>query len=60
MWTFIILVIVGFLIKFFYDMNKQKTDVAKQGGMQQKYKVLVKHLLSGDPRATIYELILDD
>lgn len=54
MWTIIILIITGFLIKFFYDMNKQKTHVARQGGMQHKYRRIIEHIKSGDPRTKIY------
>jgi hypothetical protein len=55
MWTIIILIIAGILIKFLYDMNKQKTHVARQGGMQHKYRRLFELIKSGDSRTKIYK-----
>jgi len=55
MWTLLILIVAGILIKFVYDMNKQKQHVAKQGGMQHKYRILIKRIKDGDPRAKIYK-----
>ena len=55
MWTIIILIIVGILIKFLYEMNKQKTHVSRQGGMQHKYRRLIEQIKSGDSRTKIYK-----
>ena len=48
------MVIVAFVvIKFLIDMSKQGSQVAAEGGMRQKYRVLIDHLMSGDPRSSI-------
>ena len=48
------MVIVAFVvIKFLIDMSKQGSQVAAEGGMRQKYRVLIDHLMSGDPRIQI-------
>lgn len=53
MWIFVLLILVGITIKFFYEMNKQKRHVARQGGMQHKYRRLIEHIKSSDPRTKI-------
>ena len=55
MWIFVLVIVVGIIIKFFYEMNGQKRHVARQGGMQHKYRKLIKHIKSGDPRIRVYE-----
>jgi hypothetical protein len=36
-------------------MSKQKQHVSRQGGMQHKYRKLIEHIKSGDPRTKIYK-----
>ena len=56
MWVVIIIGIVLFIIlKFAIDSNKQSRQVQRQGGMQHKYRVLISHIKSGDPRVKIYK-----
>jgi hypothetical protein len=59
MWIFILLVVIGILIKFFYDMGKQKEHVARQGGMQHKFRRLIEQIKMGDPRSRIYRVTGD-
>lgn len=54
MWTIIILIVVGILIKFFYDKNNQKQHVVRQGGMQHKYRKIIAYIKSGDSRTRIF------
>ena len=37
MWTFIIIILAIIVIKFFIDLNKQSSEIKKQGGMRNKY-----------------------
>ena len=53
MWTFILVIVAFVVIKFLIDMSKQGSQVAAEGGMRQKYRVLIDHLMSGDPRSSI-------
>jgi hypothetical protein len=53
MWTFIIIVVAIIIIKFLYDSQKQNVQVAKEGGMRNKYSLVVHHILDGDSRARI-------
>lgn len=55
MWIVIILVVLGIIaVKFFYDIDKQKQHVAKQGGMQHKYRELIEYIKDADSRTKIY------
>lgn len=53
MWYVIIAILIIVLVKFFYDQNKQKVIIAKQGGMRNKYRALVDNLLNEDVNARI-------
>ena len=47
MWYLIISIgIAWMLIRFFSDVNKQKVNVKKQGGMRVKYRILINRILS--------------
>lgn len=54
MWTIVVIIIVGVFIKFFYDTNKQKKHVSRQGGMQNKYRGLIDHIKSLDSKTEIH------
>jgi hypothetical protein len=55
MWIFIGIIIAFVLIKFLFDSSKQASHVKKQGGMRNKYKVLVDKILAADPQVRIFE-----
>lgn len=55
MWTLIIIVIVLIVIKFIYDKNKQSVQIGRQGGMANKYKILVGHLMGGHSNTKIFQ-----
>lgn len=56
MWWTLILVAVGWMLfSFLRDRNKQAISIAKQGGMQNKYKVLTDYMLSCDDFHIIQE-----
>lgn len=59
MWTIVIIVIVFVIGKFFYDKNQKDIKVKKEGGMENKYKILVNHIKSGDSRTRIYQITGD-
>ncbi|PMD83809.1 hypothetical protein BWI97_27050 [Siphonobacter sp. BAB-5405] len=53
MLIFIAVIIAFVVIKFFYDMSQQSIQVGKQGGMANKYKVLIGYLLEGHQNSRI-------
>jgi hypothetical protein len=55
MLIFIGLVIVFFIGKFFYDQNEQSVKIGKEGGMMNKYNVLVTALLQGHQNTKVYK-----
>jgi len=55
MWTVIILIAVFIIGKFLYDRNKQASKITMEGGMRNKYRDLIKFLMSGDPRSKIFQ-----
>lgn len=55
MWTFIALVIVAIFAKFLYDKNKQSVQIGRQGGMSNKYKTIVAHLMGGHSNSKIFQ-----
>lgn len=56
MWIIIILIVLAFIIgKFLYDKNQQAVKITKEGGMRNKYRVLIEFLMSADPRSKIFE-----
>jgi hypothetical protein len=59
MLAFIGAVIVFIIIKFLYDKSQQSIEVGKQGGMTNKYKVLINHLLGGHQNARIIKQTSD-
>jgi hypothetical protein len=56
MWIIIIIVIVFIVGKFLLNTNEQNKAVAKQGGMDFKYRDLIAILMAGDERSKIYQL----
>lgn len=55
MWIAVIMIVVGGIaVKFFYDIDKQKQHVAKQGGMQHKYRELIQYIREADSRTKVY------
>lgn len=47
MWIFIIIVIIAIIGKFALDSNKQSIQVTKEGGMINKYSLLIAYILQG-------------
>lgn len=56
MWILIIIVILFIVGKFLLNTNEQNKEVAKQGGMDFKYRDLIAILMAGDERSKIYQL----
>jgi hypothetical protein len=57
MWYIIIIVVLVLIIyKFMSDYKKQEAEIALEGGMEKKYSVLIKILLSSDDRCKIYQV----
>lgn len=48
-----------FVLKFFFEKNEQSTKVAKEGGMMNKYNILIANLLSGRKDTKIYKITSD-
>ena len=59
MWTLVIIIVIGVLIKFFYDKSQQVQKIVKEGGMQHKYRVLLDLLLSGHSNTKIFQVTAD-
>lgn len=55
MWTFIIIVIVLIVGKFLYDRNQQSVQIGRQGGMSNKYRTLIAHLMGGHSNTKIFQ-----
>jgi hypothetical protein len=55
MWTFIIIIIVLIIVKFLYDKNQQSVQVGRQGGMANKYRILIAHLMVGHSNTSIFQ-----
>lgn len=56
MWTIIGIIVLIVIVKFIYDSNQQNVVVQKQGGMLNKYSILVQIIKSGDPRIQIQNI----
>lgn len=52
---FIITLVVLILIKFIYDSAKQSGKIKSEGGIRNKYSILINHLLEGHPDCRIYQ-----
>ena len=59
MWQVIIIIAIVVIGKFFYDRHQQSLKIAKEGGMDHKYRELIAILMSADERSKIYELTSD-
>lgn len=55
----VITVIIYIIIKFLSDVNRQKGNIRREGGMQKKYQILLNHILSADSKARIIR-VTDD
>lgn len=55
MWTFIIVIVVCIIGKFLFDTAKQSSDIKDQGGIRQKYSILINHFLQGHERCRILQ-----
>ena len=55
MWTFIIVIVVFIIGKFLFDTAKQSSDIKDQGGIRQKYSILINHFLQGHERCRILQ-----
>lgn len=53
MTTFVIIIVVFVIFKFLYDKSQINVKVGREGGMRQKYKVLIAHILKSDEKAKI-------
>jgi len=53
MWILIIIAVVAILAKFAYDSNQQSIKVTKEGGMANKYSLLVDYIVSGHPAVRV-------
>lgn len=54
MWIALIIIALVFIIgKFLIDKNNQASKVTMEGGMRNKYRVLIEYLMSGDSRTRI-------
>lgn len=59
MWITVIIIILGYIVySFFSSREKMLDNVRVAGGLQEKYKVLLTHLLS-DPNAKITQINKD-
>ena len=54
-WIILIIIVVIILIKFFSDREKLMQTVAKEGGMDEKYSILIGYLMNA-PEAKITKL----
>jgi hypothetical protein len=55
MWVLIIVLILAFIIgKFLFDRNQQSARVTMEGGMRNKYRELLKYIMSVDPKTRIF------
>ncbi len=59
MWIVIGIVVLIIVVKFIYDSNQQQVAVQKQGGMTNKYAILISHIMAGDPRTKITRITGD-
>jgi len=48
MWIIIILIVIAIIAKFAFDKNEVNQRVNKQGGMLNKFKVLISHFTDAD------------
>lgn len=55
----VIIIIVFVIGKFAFDNHHQGVKVNKEGGMVNKYSLLVDYILSGDSRARIIRQTVD-
>jgi hypothetical protein len=53
MWVIITVIVIAVVLKFIYDGQQQSIKVTKEGGMANKYSMLVRHIMEGDPRVRI-------
>lgn len=54
-----VLIIALVIGKFLHDRNEQNISIAKEGGMLNKYKILIDHFMRGDSRTKIYKITSD-
>lgn len=57
-WVIIIGLVVFIIYKFLSDRNKLLNNIAREGGMKFKYRILIEGLLEG-PNAKIEEILKD-
>jgi hypothetical protein len=50
---FILIIIIIALLLFIYNSQKQSIQVSKEGGMRNKYSLLINFILEGDPRVRV-------
>ena len=55
MWTFIIVIGVLIIGKFLFDTAKQSSEIKGQGGIRQKYSILINNFLQGHERCRILQ-----
>lgn len=54
MWIIIIVIAVGFLVKYFYDRDNVRQKSFNSGGVFTKYRHLINNLLALDPASKIF------
>ena len=55
MWGFIITIVILSFIKFAYDTAKQSSKIRSEGGVREKYAVLVDYFLYSHERCRIFQ-----
>lgn len=55
MWTFIIVIGVLIIGKFLFDTARQSSKIKEQGGIRQKYSILINKFLQGHERCRILQ-----
>ena len=53
--SFIVIVVVALIIKFFYDRHQQSVQIGKQGGMANKYRTLIDSILKEHQNSKIFQ-----
>ncbi|EKF56865.1 hypothetical protein I215_01585 [Galbibacter marinus] len=56
-WVITVLAIIAFL--FFKDKGEENKRIAKQGGVKQKYGILINYILSSHPQMEVQKLNTD-
>lgn len=55
MWRIIIILLAFIVIRFIYDTVKQSAKIKNEGGVRNKYAILINHFLSGHKQSQIFQ-----